>query len=435
MSARRAGPAGRGAARAGGAAPGPGTGSPTSWPRPASRSRARRRRAPSAPGARWPARRAGPGPRPGPATTMSAAATSSGGVSSSATAMRTVRVPVEGQTVEGGEGGQVPGVVAGEARRRAARAPGARPPTPCRCRPEAGTRPPCDRAGGRARCARDHCAGEVPGPLAGLGSLAPVHGDRARPCPRSPPPSPANSRPGGRHHLGHRRPPRLGLGGAGAPCRPRSTRARRRRTAAPPGPPPPGARARNDTGRPETTATSGEAPGQGGEHPGRLGEGVGGGGVGDDGRQGPVEIGQHGAGGRVLEQGGQGSRAVMRSRATGPVSARRGVLGHGRGAPVSRAVRRRGVVDPRRQPGEIGTGDDDDVGPGRARHRGDRASAGWTVLDGSPSAAGHRRGRARRPRHRVDLGRRSPWWWRWSAVRVANPRGPEVACWPRRRGR
>ena len=65
---------------------------------------------------------------------------------------------------------------------------------------------------------------------------------------------------------------------------------------------------------------------------------------------------------------------------------------------------RRGRGGPGRQPGEVGAGDDDDVGTGGARHRG-------TALGGLDGAGRQAEGArppwwpSRRARHRVDLGR------------------------------
>ena len=157
-------------------------------------------------------------------------ATSSGGDSSSATATRTVAVPVAARRSRAAKAARSP--ASSPAKHAAAHAVRqlARPPSPCRWRPAAGTPGPsatglADEAGAlapRRRAKAEHARGRPRGPGASAPSPRP-------PCPRSPRPSPAKAARAAAATRGHGWRHTARPRGRDAPCRPRSTRARRRR--------------------------------------------------------------------------------------------------------------------------------------------------------------------------------------------------------------
>ena len=357
----------------------------------------------------------GPGPRRARETTTSAAATSSGGVSSSATATRTVRVPLASR------GGRERRRRPGRRRRhrrstpRSCPGPRARPPTPCRCRPGAGTPRPSDPGWQHEPGAlRTSVRAKSEARTTGVGGLAPVHGHRdvlvldphavageRRPGRPRPPRPPRRARA---------RPP-----GPGAPRRPRPTRARRRRRTAPPGPAAARRWARNDTGRPETTATTAKCWARAASTPGASGSGVGGAGSATMGARVPsksVSTALDPGSSSRTASGPRGSPAPP--RLSWPGLPRRRISWHGRVAPRQLVAAPEVVVDPGASRTRSGPATTTTLAPAVARHRGHRGRG----LDGAGRSTRARRstrgGRAGRPRHRVDLGaghlRASSWW-------------------------
>ena len=303
------------------------TGSTTSWPPPADLTRSGR----SADVAGGRRRRHGPCGQPGqdarapsgPSTVRSAAAATSGAVSSSTTA-----------TAHGRPSPVAPG---GPARRRPA---GRR-----------GRRRGSTRAGTRRPARPDHGALVDGERRPELDRQAPRVGDQTRPRPpprpvrsatqsaasgarrqwtvtagplrstSTPVRAPARRRSGdlGDRPASHGRP---GRRATTVPSGADRLHARRGRPGATrwagvrPGRGERGARARNDAGRPETTATVAEPPGQAAEHVGHAVERPGVGGLVDDGRQGAVEVGQQRGARRIDQQRGQ-SAACRRARRPG----------------------------------------------------------------------------------------------------------------------
>ena len=255
--------------------------------------------------------------------------------------------------------------------------------------------------------------GEVPGPSAGVGSLAPVHGDRDV-LVLDP------------HGLGPRTPPgRPSTTSATGPSQGSTSGARRSSAVLDPlepvGAEQPHRRARRGQalGQERHRAARdhrhhGEAPGQGGQHAGRLGQRVG--------RwRGPPRWAPASRRSRSGRHWPRAARAAPpagpgRRRPPSPCRRRAGPVDPSSPTGASRPVRGRApvevVVDPganraRSGPATTTTLAPAVLAPGRPR------VVGWMVLAGNPSALVTVVAALGGPRHRVHLGRRSPWWWRW----------------------